>query len=686
MKFLFPRLLAFAVVLVGHAAVAAETPAEDLVIVQNGEVVGHVKAVQQGNRITVDYLVDSNGRGPRHREAILLGTDAIPISYSIAGQSLMGAPVTETYRWENGRSSWKSQADSGEVAAAEPPLYIVNDDSPYSLAVYARALLADDDRSIETLPAGEIRLERVRDTALGDGSSTVPVTVYRIDGLGIGPDYLMLDADQRMVATVGAGSVAIRRGYEAEVPQVQQLAEELGGERAAALQKQLAHRFPNGLRIRNVRIFDPHSKNLTPLSTVVVKGERIIEVRTGVESGPAPSGEAIVDGEGGVLLSGLHDMHSHSGLGSGLFYLAAGVTSVRDMGNDNDFLADLMRRMEAGEIAGPRIVRNGFIEGRSPFSARHGFVVDSQAEALEAVRWYADRGYWQIKIYNSMNPDWVPAMAAEAHRRGLGVTGHVPAFTTPDAMIRAGYDEIAHFNQLMLGWLIGPDEDTRTPLRLTAMARAAELNLDMPAVQATIDLMAEKDIALDTTAVILERLMLSRAGTVQPGDAAYLDHMPIGYQRYRRRTFVPISTPAEDAAYSQAFERLLETLKLLHDRGIELLPGTDDTTGFTVLRELELYEQAGIAAPEVLRIATLGMEEYLGRSDELGSIEPGKLADFVLLAADPTEDISAIRQPRLVLSGGVAYLPDQIYRALGIKPFTQPPPIQPAPGSAGWRK
>lgn len=683
MKLAQPVVVAFAAALLSPSAAAAQAASEDLVIVQNGEVVGHVQAEQQGNRITVDYLVDSNGRGPRHREDIIVGPDEVPIAYSVNGRSLMGATVAESYRWENGRAVWTSQADSGEVRTAQPRLYVVNDGSPYSLSVYARALLADDDRTMEVLPSGELRIERVRDAVLGQGAEAVQGTIYRIDGVDLGPDYLMLDSRNRLLATVGTDSVAIRRGLEAQVPEVQELAEALGAERAATLQQQLAHRFEQGMRIRNVRIFDPHSLRLTPVSTVVVEGDRIAQVLPGAETGPAPAGEAIVDGEGGVLLSGLHDMHSHIRSSSALFYLAAGVTSVRDMGNDNEALAELISRIEAGEVAGPRIVRNGFIEGRSPFSARHGFVVDSEAEALEAVRWYGERGFWQIKIYNSMNPQWVPAIAAEAKRLGMGVTGHVPAFTTPDAMIRAGYDEIAHFNQLMLGWLIEPHEDTRTPLRLTAMARAAELDLDSPSIRATIDLMDERDIALDTTAVILERLMLSRAGTVQAGDVAYLDHMPIGYQRYRRRTFVPDSSPETDAAYRAAFERLLQTLKVLHDRGIALLPGTDDGTGFTVHRELELYEQAGIPAPEVLRIATLGMEEYLGRAGELGSIEQGKLADFVLLSADPTQDISAVRRPRMVVRGGVVYLPNEIHGALGIKPFSEPPAILSQTGASG---
>ncbi|MGH8495161.1 MAG: amidohydrolase family protein, partial [Gammaproteobacteria bacterium] len=417
------------------------------------------------------------------------------------------------------------------------------------------------------------------------------------------------------------------------------------------------------------------SGRLSPLSTVVVMHDRITQVIAGDEPAPASDRQVVIDGEGGTLVPGLHDMHSHSSLQSGLFYLAAGVTATRDMGNVNDFLLDLMPRIEAGEIAGPRITPAGFIEGRSDYSARTGIIPETLDEALATVHWYADRGYRQIKVYNSMNPDWVQPMAAEAHRLGLTVTGHIPAFATPDEMIRAGYDEIAHINQLMLGWLLDEGEDTRTPLRLTAMARAANLDLSSSTVQETVALMKARGIKHDPTAVILERLMLSRAGTVAPGDADYLDHMPIGYRRYRKRSFVDIDTPAVDRQYREAFAKILDTLKLLHDNGIQLLPGTDDGTGFTVHRELELYTHAGLSPAEALRLGTLAAEEYFGRSDRLGSIERGKLADFFLIAGDPTEDIRAIKRPRMVLKGGAVYFPDEIYTALRIEPFTAPPPI-----------
>ena len=367
--------------------------------------------------------------------------------------------------------------------------------------------------------------------------------------------------------------------------------------------------------------------------------------------------------------AGLYDMHAHNALDSGLFYLAAGVTSTRDMGNDNDLLAEIRRATQAGELAGPRITPAGMIEARSPYSVRMGIVAETLPEALDAVRWYAAHDYREIKIYNSMQPEWIEPLAAEAHRLGLGVTGHVPAFVHPEQAIRAGYDSIAHINQLMLGWLLEPGEDTRTPLRLTAMKRAADLQLDDPRVLQTVRLMQERGTELDTTAVILERLMLSRAGEVQPGDQPYLAHMPIGYQRYRKRTFVPLDDPADDAAYRAAFGTLVKVIGLLHDNGVGLLIGTDDGTGFTVHRELELYVQAGIPAGSVLGIATLGAAEYLGQQAELGSIEPGKRADFFLVPGDPAEDIRTVRQIRLVSRGGTVYFPAEIYRALGVKPF-----------------
>jgi hypothetical protein len=645
-------------------------------VIANGEKVGHLVADVQGRTASVDYAVSNNGRGPKAKEQIVFDAAGMPVSWTIEGSSLFGSPVSEHFTWKAGQAEWVSQADKGQVAAPKPLLYIGNDVSPWMLGVYVKQLLKAPNRTLAVLPAGQLKLTEVRKITLGEGKAAVPLTVYELAGIDLNPDYLLVDAKGELFGTMG-GSL-LREGYEGHYQALQKLARDVSIARAEAAQTKLAHRYPGPIRIRNVRIFDPVSMKLGPLSSVVVFRDRITGVTPETPGAPAPKGETVIDGQGGTLLPGLHDMHSHTSPSSNLFNLAVGVTATRDQGNDNDELLEMLEGMAAGRLAGPRIVRNGFLEGRSPYSARNGFIADSLPQALDYVRWYADHGYWQIKIYNSFNPDWVAPVAAEAKRLGMGITGHVPAFSSPDRVIRDGYDDIAHVNQLMLGWILDPKEDTRTPLRLTGMARGATLDLKSDRVQRTVRLMKERHVALDTTAITLERLMLSRAGEVQAGDRPYLDHVPIGYQRYRRRSFVTINSPADDAAYQGGFQKILQVLKMLDDEGIQLLPGTDDGTGFPQLRELELYVMAGIPPGKALYLDTLGAERYFKRDHELGTIERGKLADFILIEGDPTRDISAVRRNRMTMVGGVAYFPAEIFEHLAIRPFASSPPVTPA--------
>ena len=654
---------------------SARAEVHKYVVIANGEKVGHLTADVQGRTTSVDYAVVNNGRGPKARERIEADATGLPVTWTIEGESLFGSPVAERFTWKAGQAEWVSQADKGQVAAPKPLLYIGNDVSPWMLGVYVKALLKAPNRTLPVLPGGQLKLTEVRKVTLGQGKAAVPVTVYELAGIDLNPDYVLVDGKGELFATGGL----IREGYEAEVPKLDVIRREIAQVRAEDAQKKLAHRFAGPVRIRNVRVFDPVSMTLSgELKTVGVFGDRIIGVWANDAAGPAPAGETVIDGQGGTLMPGLHDMHSHTSLSSNLFNLAAGVTATRDQGNDNEELLAMLEGLRVGRLAGPRIVRNGFLEGRSPYSARNGFVADSLEDALKDVRWYAAHGYWQVKIYNSFNPDWVAPVAAEAKRLGMGVTGHVPAFSSPDRVIRDGYDDIAHINQLMLGWILDPKEDTRTPLRLTGMARGKDLDLTSERVQATVRLMKEKGIALDTTAMILERLMLSRSGQVQAGDAPYLDHVPIGYQRYRKRSFVTIKTPQDDADYQGGFKKVLEVLKMLDDNGVQLLPGTDDGTGFSNLREMEVYVAAGRSPGRALYLSTLGAERYFKRDHELGTVERGKLADFILVDGDPVANISALRKTRMTMVGGVAYYPAEIYEHLAIRPFAPPPPVTPA--------
>jgi imidazolonepropionase-like amidohydrolase len=658
-----------------YAAVPAwAAQVERFSVVSSNEVVGSLTATVEGDVVTIAYDVSNNGRGPKLGERIQL-QDGLPIAWAIDGKTAFGGAVRERYTWADGAATWESQADTGSVRAAIPLLYIPNDSSPWNLGLNVRALLNVPGGALDVAPNGRLRIELLEELEVGD----TPVRLYSMSGLGLTPELVILDRDDALFASLGGGAtVVLREGREAEADELIAAGRRAQLAQLQRLQQRLARRFDEPVRIRNVHVFDPASGKIGEPVTVVVHRNRIASVRAAV---PGDETGVAIDGGGGTLIPGLHDMHSHLSGWSALFYLAAGVTTVRDLGNDNARLLDLVRRIDAGEVAGPRTVRAGLIEGRSPHSVRTGEIAESLEEALAQVRWYAEHGYRQIKIYNSVNPEWVAPIAAESHRLGLRVSGHVPAFMSPDRAIEDGYDEINHINQLMLGWLLEPGEDTRTILRLTALGeRGHALDLADERVQRTLELFERHGTALDTTAVILERLMLSRAGKVAPADAPYFDHVPVGYQRSRKRSFVALETPEMDAAYVRSFARLMELIGLLHRRGIRLLPGTDDATGFTVHRELELYVRAGIPPAEVLRMATLGCTEYLGLDQQQGRIAPGQFADFVLLDGDPVADISAVRRARMVVKGGAIYFPSEIYDAVGIRPFTLPPAIA---GGAG---
>ncbi|MFF3372151.1 amidohydrolase family protein [Streptomyces sp. NPDC002680] len=644
--------------------------------------VGTITATHVENRIHLDFGVFNNGRGAKFDEQLRLNDLHLPLEWRIDGTSLMGGAVHERLGTDGHVQSWTSQAEEGSDDSAVLKLYLAADSSPYAPWIYARAALAAGG-TIEALPAGSVRAERFTQVELRGTA----LDVYAVTGAALTPQYVLMDADERLIATGGGtldfSETLVRDDFAVELPELTDLFAALTRRHLEQIQSRVRHRHDAPVRIRDVRVFDPESGTLTePMSVTTYRGMiTLIEPDASARSRPD---EVVVDGAGGTLLAGLHDMHAHVSGWSALFYIAAGVTTIRDMGNENDTLLDLMTRIDAAEIAGPTVVPSGFIEGRSDFSMRLGVIPETLEEGLEAVRWYGSRGYHQIKLYNSMNPDWVAPLAAEAHRLGMRVVGHVPAFSSPDRVIADGYDEITHINQLVLGWLLSPEEDTRTPLRLTAMARSKNLDLDSAPVRHTVARMVERGVGLDTTTVILERLMLSRTRTVIDADQAYLDHMPVSYQRSRKRTYVPYSSDAELQDYDRSFAKLLDIMRLLHDHGVQLWPGTDDGTGFTLHRELELYAAAGLSPAEVLCIATRDCARHLGLGHSHGSIERGRTASFVLLDGDPTVDVSAIRNIRMVVRDGDLYFPHEIYRELNIEPFVPAPAVS-EPGEEGRR-
>ncbi|HZE44547.1 MAG TPA: amidohydrolase family protein [Steroidobacteraceae bacterium] len=635
--------------------------------------VGHLIAETKGDQTTIDFDVKNNGRGPTIAESITLDTTGLPSAWTVKGTSTFGSKIAEHFVRKGVRGEWLDSNGKGHSTIHAPSIYLAQSSSPWSNGIYARALLKTADKQLPALPGGVLHLEKGETLAVQGKDGPLEVTRYDLIGINLDPETILLDANNNLFADVDASSILVRAGYEGEQKRLRELAAAWSSQRFVKIEHDVAHHYAGPVRIRNVRVFDPKTSALTQPVAVLVEGKVIAAVEP-LDS-PATPGETTVDGAGGTLIAGMYEMHAHIGQSDALLDLAAGITTVRDMGNDNAVLDKLIEQIDSGTIGGPHVIRSGFIEGKSPFSANNGILVDSEEKAVEAVRWYGARNYWQIKSYNSMNPAWVPAMAKEAHLLGMRLAGHIPAFSTADDMILAGYDEITHINQFSLGWVIQPGEDTRTLFRLTALKRLPSLDLQSPKVQHTIGLMVERKIAIDPTLGIHEQLTQRRDGQVPPGAVDYIDHMPIGFRRDSMKALVDTSAPGDDQAYRQAFDKLVAVVRMLHERGVFIVFGTDTGGSFTYHRELELYQLAGMTPAEILKRATLDSAHYVSQDQRMGSIEKGKLADFFLIPGDPIKNLKAIKTISMVVKDGTFYYPSEVYPKFGIQPFAAPPKI-----------
>jgi len=669
-------LIAAAAVLVATTALA-DSATRYSILIQGRPSGSQVTTVRADGRVDVDMSFRDNGRGPDIRENAKVAPDGTVIAVNVTGQSTFGAPIDEHFALKEGRAQWRSLADHGSVAVSAPAVYVANDGSFETIAMVARAALRQPQGKIAALPGGELTISRVLDARQQAGGRTQPLSLYAITGIALQPVFIWLtaDADRKLFAFILPGYMhVIEQGWEAQAPELDRLQTQAERDWLHGLAVRLAHTAAGTIVIQNVRVFDSEHARLLPAQDVYVYRGHIAAL---YPAGSTPRDAAmVVDGGGHVLMPALFDMHAHESTWNLLLQIAGGVTTSRDMGNDNTRLQQIITQVDAGDIVGSRIIPCGFIEGDSPYSASGGFRVKDLQGAKDAVEWYAQHGYHQIKIYNSFHPEWVAETAALAHQRGMRVSGHVPAFMTSAEAIRAGYDEIQHINQLMLVFFVGPKDDTRTLARFYLLAENAHaLDLSSSKVTELVNLMKEHHTVLDTTLTAFEGNFTQMQGELDPSYAAVADHVPVAVRRGWLENSMNV-TARNVATYRASYDKMVQFVGLLYRAGVPLEAGTDDIAGFTLHRELELYVRAGIPAAEALRIATWNGARFTGRLDDLGSIEPRKRADMILVDGDPTQNISDIRRISLVMKDGVVYFPAEVYEAIGVKRFVDPPPVK----------
>ena len=662
------RVAAFSILMsVSHLWAAPASPQTlRYTILGNGQVAGsEVDTYRPDGNVDCTFEFNDRGRGPKIAAHYVVRADGLPSGTDITGNDYLKAPVDEHFFIENSVAHWKSTAENGQASALG--FYISNNGPAAEIAFLVTALLKAKGAPVKLLPAGEARLERLADVTVEDHGRKLHVTEFGITGISYEPQTIWLDDDQRFFASPGKWFGILREGWEGTNDRLYALDRAAEDARNARLARELAQHPDHPLAVEHVRVFDSERAAMRDDQTVVINKERITMV--GPSAGVSvPKDAPRIDGTGETLLPGLFDMHVHAQALDGLLNIASGVTSVRDMGNDIDELKHLQDQWDSGAAIGPRVWKAGFIDGRGPFQAPTGLYADAPEEAQAAVNRYADLGYVQIKVYSSLKPELFPGIVKAAHARGLRVSGHIPNGMIASQFVEEGADEIQHINFIFLNFLASKVKDTRTPERFSAVGEnAAKLDLDSKEVNDFIGLLQRHHTTVDVTLATFEGMFTGRPGKVSPDYAPVLDRLPAQVQRAAFAGGLAV-TEQNDQLYKDSYAAMLRMTKRLYDAGIPILAGTDATAGIMLHRELELEVQAGIPPAKALQIATINAARLLRHDNDLGSIAPGKLADFVLVEGNPAEHISDIRRCRLVAKNGVFYKSADVYRAISVKP------------------
>lgn len=604
--------------------------------------------VREGDGLAVTSDFDFTDRGGRVQLAATLRTQAdyTPLSFTASGKSYRFVNVDSDVRIEGSTAIVKADGAESKVAL-HGPFYTVDGYAPFAAQMMLLRYWNQRGeprliRTVPGLPANDVFIERRGREAIKLGETVVRLTRYAIDGVVWGQETVWLDDRGAIAAAItragGLSFEAVREDLEPALVGFVQRATRDRLEDLAAIARRVPPLRSGSYAMVGATIVDGTGRPPIADGVVVVRDGRITDVGPRA-SVTIPEGVRTVPIAGKTLIPGLWDMHTHvTQIEWAPVYLAAGVTTVRDMGNEFEFLVPLRDAIAAKRAVGPRIVAAGLIDGGGP-NAFGVYDAATPEEAKQAVAKYHAAGFQQIKIYSLVTPPIVEAICAEAHRLGMTVTGHVPNGMTIEQAAAAGMDHIAH---LGIRGEAGSEEVTKT-----------------------VAFLRDHHTVIDPTQSWNE-LLGHAAGTpiaaFQPG--------VLKIPAPLNRVFSNAGAAGIDAAGARArLERGLRIVKALHDAGVPIVAGTDEgIPGHSLHREIELYVEAGLTPMQALQAATIVPARAMKMDGELGTIEPGRRADMVVLNANPLEAIENIRSVRWTISDGRVYDAPALWHSVRFQP------------------
>ena len=412
------------------------------------------------------------------------------------------------------------------------------------------------------------------------------------------------------------------------------------------------------IAITGVTVIDGRDSVPRPNQTVIVRGTRIASVEAAARA-RVPSGARVIDGRGKFLVPGFWDMHVHTAIAGGRpllsLYVANGVTGVRDMAGEWDTLTTWRRQIASGRLVGPRIIASGpYLEGGDVpiphLNARNAAEARAGVDSLVAL------GVDFIKVHSQLNADSYFAIARRARERGIVFAGHVPRVVGSGAASDSGQKSIEHL------------------LAIPAECTIADSIALQPrfAVQGALGRCSSEDLAPLYAKFVRNGTYVTPTFTAQvevaywptralPGDSL-AHYLPKAVRDYVAEIFpMPDSIPPKaDSAGRAMLQKRLQQVAAMQRAGVHILTGTDaplrnSPPGFGLHEEMALLARGGMSPFEVLRAATIEPARYLGMLDSAGTVAAGKLADVVLLDANPLVDIANTRRISAVIANGKVF-------------------------------
>jgi len=617
--------------------------------------------------VKMDFKFTDRGTPVPLKTTFRAAKDLTPEAFEIKGQNSRVTTIDEAVEVQAAQVRLRDRGKWTE-AARPSQFFTIAGYAPTTMQMLMVRFWASHGSPAEltTLPNGRVKIEPRGQDVISVGGKSETFDRYTIEGLIWGRETLWFDSNKNLVASVTTDAEfdhfeAIRDGYESALGTFVGKAGSDGMAALADISKGISGSHAEILALVGGTLVDGTGKDPVPDSTVVIEKGQILA------AGPRkqvkiPRGATKVDARGKTILPGLWDMHAHfEQVEWGPIYLAAGATTVRDCGNEFEFITAVRDAISQGRGLGPRLLLAGIVDGSGPLAlgvAR----VDTPEQARMWTDKYHDAGFQQMKIYSSVKLEELRAVAEEAHRLGMTVTGHVPEGLDAYQTVDAGQDQINHIEYIADIMIPPSPANARTLDRLKARG---DIDLNSPEAQKAIAFLVQHGTVVDPTLSIFEFLTantLKPPISIEPGVAKVAPELA----GILSGTSPPsIATPLVE----NMFQKEVTIVGALHHAGVLIVAGTDQNVpGHSLYREIELYVQAGFTPMEAIQAATIVPARVMGLDKELGTVEAGKRADIIVVDGNPLESIHNIRKVEFVITNGTMYNCAELWRSVGFKP------------------